>query len=245
MDFWTEHAQEYADLAHPSLRFVLHPLLRDIVAQSRSAVVLDYGCGDGRFLELLNFVKDRYGYDPSPVMRLLAKKRLGADLTNIYAETGDIPAGLFDAVICSLVLMTISQRTRFVSVLGDITRCVRPGGTVIIAVTHPCFRSYKFSDFDAEYCDGVPFDYFAEGRPFTVTLHDADHHKSLAIRDFHWSLGFTLNRILDAGLSITKIEEPRDYVSSPISTDLVPPFLIIMCSKSSHHLAETHTEAIG
>ena len=51
-------------------------------------------------------------------------------------------------------------------------------GQVIIALTHPCFRQFKYSYFYSEFAENTKLSYLNEGESFDVTIFDANSKES-------------------------------------------------------------------
>lgn len=230
MNMWADSPQDYVTMHHESIDKMLHPAIRKVVTRRDPAVLLDYGCGDGRLLASLPAAEKRHAYDISLRMLGLAQNRLGENVT-YHTDPKKIPRDTFDVVVCSLVLMMISNATEYFNTVKELAACCSPGGRVIIALTHPCFRHHKFSDFETEYTSNVPFDYFNEGVPFSVTLGGVLNQKSLVIRDYHYTLGFTVRSIVDSGMRILDIFEVSDLKSDFDGIVRVPPYLIFECER--------------
>lgn len=99
--------------------------------------ILDYGCGQGRYLEEL---RSRFpaaaltGTEVSQVAVGLARDRVpGAHVELVVDEAVPLPGASVDLVLCIDVIEHVRDASR---ALAEIARVLRPGGTVI--VTTPC-----------------------------------------------------------------------------------------------------------
>src|SRR5690349_6958701 len=113
--------------------------------------ILDAGCGAGPLAARL---RDRgavvSGFDSSPAMVALARKRLGDDVDLRVAALGEpLPYadGSFDDVVSSLVLHYLED---WGPALTELRRVLRPGGRLIAAVQHP-FVDYATQDPRPDY----------------------------------------------------------------------------------------------
>jgi SAM-dependent methyltransferase len=107
----------------------------DLAAVPSSAVVLDVGCGNGRYLSALRERGHRgplVGLDYSPGMALVARA---------YAPTvvGDVQAipvrdGAVDVALCAHMLYHVSDLPRAV---GELRRVLRPGGSAVVVTNGP------------------------------------------------------------------------------------------------------------
>jgi SAM-dependent methyltransferase len=225
VNFWQENHRFY-ELENRSVAQSIYPLLHRRLSELQARSVLDFGCGDGRLLEALQGVgRQLAGYDISPQGRELARTRLGSD-AHIFGPPDPIPDANYDAVVNSMVLMTLPDKTALASALRELARCLRPGGTILSAVTHPCFRGRKFSDFVTGWVDGAD-SYFTEGRPFYVTLFDERAGLSVTFDDYHYSVSAYFNAIVNAGLALTALYELPDPSPHAPGTGTYPAFLIL------------------
>jgi SAM-dependent methyltransferase len=169
-------------------------------------------------------------YDSSPMMLDIVQERAGDLIENVLRTAEEIRSNEYDVVILSMVLVCISDAREYSSVLTHCRRALKSGGILIVAVTHPCFRANRFSNFSTSYSEGESFDYLSEGAPFTVTIKDASP-PSVSFVDFHWSLGFTLNAIAHVGLRLVSTIETKDDPVHTSASRLASPYLILTCIK--------------
>lgn len=110
------------------------------------AVVLDLACGQGiasRALALAGAASVT-GVDASPVMIALAGRYEAAQPLGIRYLVDDaqslasLAGASFDLVICQLGLMDIPDLT---AVLAAVARVLKPGGSFVFVIGHPCFLS--------------------------------------------------------------------------------------------------------
>lgn len=230
-DYWSEHSMDYSNLFQESKENVLYPAMVDLITGHRVSRLLDYGCGDGRFLHFLPPSVEVCVYDRSEEMLTLAKRLTGGRINQFYQDADQIPANSFDAVVVSLVLVCIDNEAEYVQVLQDVYRVLKPGGIGIFAVTHPCFRQYGYSDFYTSYCQAPNFNYFNEGEPFRVTMTDEKKGESISFNDYHWTLSFTINKTIETGLVLEKVVETKDDNSAAKFNDEKSPYLIVVARK--------------
>jgi ubiquinone/menaquinone biosynthesis C-methylase UbiE len=169
-------------------------------------------------------------YDNSAKVLKIAEKNINDLNPSIYSLAKDLPLNHFDCVVLSLVLMTIDNEDEITQVLNNIYQVLIPGGTSLIAVTHPCFREYRFSTFHTSYTKDN-FNYLNNGEPFSVTLQDDLNGNDIAFTDFHWSLSYTINNIIKAKLQIESIHEIKDksFKSSYENPNFCP--YMIICAR--------------
>lgn len=76
-----------------------------------------------------------------------------------------------------------------------------------------------------------PFDYHKKGEPFEVTIHDETKKLSVTFIDYHWTLSYTINKMIQTGLNIENIIETEDDKSVSGFNKQFPPFIILIANK--------------
>jgi SAM-dependent methyltransferase len=227
---WTAGAAQFMAVRHTSQEMVLHPAVADIVNAIAGSELLDFGAGDGRIMALFDERFRIDAYDNSEQMRNLLRALRQARLRAVFDEASDIQPSRYDVVLLSMVLICIASDAEVLEVLTRCFEALRQGGTLVIAVTHPCFRREVFSNFRTAYTDGTPFRYLEDGAPFTVTLEDTGA-PSVTFTDYHWSIQHTLTAVARAGLTLTGLFETGDDETHPRYNATASPFLILTCSR--------------
>lgn len=227
---WNENPEAFANIKNEARKWVLFPEILKIIQEKKDcAKILDYGCGDGSLASLFNKNMEigLFDIDERPLEK--AGERLAGQNFLIFTDDKAIPHQYYDVITNSLVMMTIDNKNLYKQILINMKNAKKPDGIVIIAVTHPCFRQFTFSTHLTEYSQGKEFDYFKEGEPFKVYLTDIETDEKVHFTDFHWSLTFALNAILETGMQIIKIKELADMKYKEHSYNhLVSPFMIIV-----------------
>lgn len=229
MTFWNEKPDDFFDLPNESRQFYLHPWLRKHIVQFCPKRILDYGSADGALL-LKNGI--RYDelclYDPSEKMLSFAPKFIESNKSvRTLTSSSEINANYFDLVICSLVLLTISNAAELDSTCSTIYSSIRAGGRCVIADTHPCFRQYHFSTWSTS-LDNSPFYYLNNGLPFTTMLSDATRTKHVQFIDYHWSISYLINMFISKGLHLSQMYElPDEAAHEKFSNKLYPCYLVL------------------
>lgn len=226
---WISNPGDYSEISNESRKYVLYPKLKSIIRKLKPATLLDYGSGDGSFI---NFLKPTFvvgAYDISRKAISLAKKNVKSEVT-FYNSKSSIPSNYFDIVNFSLVLMTIPTKKSIVSTLKEIKRVKRDNGLLIMAITHPCFRKSKFSSFYNDFDDPKKYNYFFEGVKFRVNLVDIESNKEISFSDYHWSLSFTLNTLISNKYKIISMSEIQDWApKNKYYNKNSPPYLVLIC----------------
>ena len=240
---WTELSRagfdRYRDLVNTPAFFGLLPPVDGLVC-------LDLGCGEGHNTRLLagkgarvaavdiaeSFITAAAGHDRSGICYLVGD---GAALP--------FSASAFDAVTAFMSLMDVAEPER---TLGEVARVLRPGGFVQFSVLHPVMSAPIGRWVDDE--SGVRQaravgDYFYQG-PLTQTwtfsaapAPGRDRYQPFTITYARRTLAGWLSAVLDAGLVIEAIAEPRADEETATAhpqvadTRIAPYFLIVRARK--------------
>lgn len=231
-NIWLEHPEDFLSVEHTTLETIVHPEIIKLIRKNKIKRLLDYGCGDGRLVEKVKGITEISIYDKSKKMLDFAKKRIDARIHKMYSDNKKLPTKYFDCVLLSMILVCIDNQKEFLQTLRNIHKPLRPGGTAIIVVTHPCFRQYPFSDYNTSYCHNKKFVYFKEGEPFDVTIADKNTKKNVTFQDYHWTLSYTVNKLMETGFTIKQLIETNDDITSKKFNSLYSPFLILIAQKN-------------
>lgn len=210
-DHYDSFAEAYAATNENGL-FNAHyarPALVGLAGDVTGRRVLDAGCGSGPLFEDLRAAgAEVAGFDSSPAMVELARRRLGESADLRVADLSEpLPYadGAFDDVVVSLVLHYLRDWT---APLAELRRVLRPGGRLLLAVNHP--RILESSAPDADYFSVVQYseEYdFADQKAVLTYWHRPLHAMSDA---------FT-----EGGFRISVISEPPFSPDTP--PELLPP----------------------
>jgi SAM-dependent methyltransferase len=210
---WNEIADAYSEIDDPEGRAVL-AFTREKLTTLQPKRLLDYGGGDGKFAVLCAeslALQQIVTYDPAPRMTSLARA-LCADLKQIciIEAIHETQSGVFDVVTFNAVWMCLTSREACLNTLSDIARLLRTNGRLVASVTHPCFRTCKFSNYSTDFDNR---DYFEDGTLFNVTISDGK--RELHIVDAHWSLTAMSSQLHESGFAIEDLYElPRSTSGS-------------------------------
>src|SRR2546423_5082658 len=210
---WNAIADDYFDVDGPEGRAVL-AFIREKLTALQPKRLLDYGGGDGKFALLCAeslALQEIVTYDPAPRMTSLARS-LCANFKQIRVTDmiQEIESGIFDVVTFNAVWMCLASREACLDALKKIARLLRSKGHLIASVTHPCFRTCKFSNYFTDFNNR---DYFNEGALFNVTICDGE--RELHIVDAHWSFTAMTSQLNESGFAIESLYElPRSTSGS-------------------------------
>lgn len=210
---WNEIADAYSQIDDPEERAVL-TFIHDKLTTLQPKRLLDYGGGDGKFAILCAEslpLREIVTYDPAPRMTSLARSLCKAfKQIRVADATREIQSGIFDVVILNGVWMCLTSREACLDTLAEIARLLRSNGRLIASVTHPCFRTCKFSNYFTDFDNR---DYFNDGKLFNVTI--CDGKRELHIVDTHWSLTAMSSQLNESGFVIENLYElPRSTSGS-------------------------------
>lgn len=176
-------------------------------------LVCDLACGQGDMARHLAQRGARVvGVDISQKLLEIARREEEAEPLGIlyhHADAQALPplgAEPFDGVLCSLALMDIPD---LVAASAGIGRLLRPGGWLVVSLTHPCFQTPPGRSYHEE-------GFWRSDNPDGVRGQVGAHHRTL---------GTYLNALADAGLLMEHVAEPR------LPNRPTPPVLVARCRK--------------
>ncbi|HZH99037.1 MAG TPA: class I SAM-dependent methyltransferase [Fimbriimonadaceae bacterium] len=204
-DGWEESADAWVrsvDRGDPSREIVLDdPMLRMAGSVDRTRV-LDVGCGEGRFVRMLEKRgASVVGLDPIQKLLTVARERGGGVFLKGSGETLPFATGSFDLVVSYLTLIDIPD---FRSAASEMTRVLRPGGRLLIAnlnsfmttVPEPWLRDASGEKLH------VMVDNYCEERPEWVEWG------GIKVINWHRPFSAYAGALLACGLRLEQFEEP-------------------------------------
>ena len=150
------------------------------------------------------------GFDSSPAMLALARRRLGPDARLLVADlAAPLPfdTGEFDDAVASLVLHYLEDWS---GPLAELHRVLKPGGRLILAVNHPVIRPVVYPEDDYFAITPYTEDYTFDGETASLTF-------------WHRPLHAMTDAFTQAGFAISVISEPPFSPDTP--RELLPPDL--------------------
>ncbi len=199
--WWQEGFTEGAD---PEYEEQILPLLMAHLAGSSR--ILDVGCGEGQVgrramqLDGVTFVA---GIDPTWAQVQVASRRDGGvEVVRGAAEGLPFAAASFDAAVACLVFEHIHEIDQAVAEVG---RVLRAGGRFLLLLNHPLLQTPGSGWID----DTILEEQYWRIGPYLVEdARPEEVEKDVWIPFIHRPLSRYINAMVDAGMFVTRMEEP-------------------------------------
>jgi SAM-dependent methyltransferase len=198
---WEELAEAYSAKVETKAHNALYerPATLSLLPEVKGLRVLDAGCGPGVTARwLIEHGAEVVGFDASPKMVRLARKRVGDSAQILQGDLGkpldfleDIS---FDVILSSLVLSYVPD---WRPIFKEFFRLLRPSGLLVFSSGHPFDDFYRFLD-RANYFEVERIEETWRGFGFEVV-----------IPFYRRSLSEMINPLIAAGFLLDKILEPR------------------------------------
>ncbi|HEX8695039.1 MAG TPA: class I SAM-dependent methyltransferase [Longimicrobium sp.] len=196
------------------------PALLDLLRPAAGEYVLDVGCGPGALAPHVAAAGARYtGVDASRRLIAFARRHHGAhgrflvgDATRLR-ELPELGEGAFDAAVFLLSIQDIDP-------LEDALACaawsLRPGGRVVLLMTHPCFRVPRQSGWGWDAGRRLRFrriDRYLTRLAVPMKSYGAGRRG--ATRSYHRPLEAYVNGLAARGLLVDGVHEIPTYQTHP------------------------------
>lgn len=209
---------------------VLAPCLIDLAKRHKAEVIIDAGCGVGVLCErLMALNADLIGVDPSAQSIQLAKQHFGtygtfvADTLEGFAADN---AEIADLIVSNMVIMDVPDLNGFVAAVATL---LKPGGSFIFSMGHPCFWPQYANFADAEW-----FNYSREQMVETPFRISNSAQPQALYTHIHRPLSQYTKALSDAGLAVEQIIEPLPKPEIEVRYPkkwAYPRFLVMECHK--------------
>jgi SAM-dependent methyltransferase len=170
--------------------------------------VLDIGAGEGQVARLARATGAHgrvIGVDPAWAQVAIAHRRGGgAEYARAGAAALPLRDESFDAAVACLVFEHIEALDE---AIGEVARVLRPGGRFLFFMNHPLLQAPGSGWIDDQVLD-PPEQYWRIGAYLVEDTSVEEVDKGVFIPFVHRPLSRYVNALLDAGLSITRMEEP-------------------------------------
>lgn len=202
-------------------REVAVPALLSLCRPRKGENILDIGAGQGVLAPYITQAGALYtGVDASPSLLRLARKRHGrlgrfllGDACELQAVDG-LHAGQFDAVV---FLLSIQDMNPLEPALASAAWALRPGGRLVLLVTHPAFRVPRQSGWGWD--EGRKLYYRRVDSyltPLAVPMKMLSGQEKVGTRSFHRPLSAYVNALSANGLLVDWLEEiPSHRANAP------------------------------
>lgn len=208
-------ARDYGDVGRQHHVPIVRELIPELLGGLDGQRVLDFGCGPGRLTTALVEAGAEIvvAVDESPEMVDLARSKVAefevAVRDRIAVHHGDerdlAGLGRFDAAFSSLALMMSDTRERLQAIGRALVDSLRPGGQLLVVVTHPCFRGRDYGTFHYETPEN--YDYWSSGTPYEVVLTPEGGSAKAVITDYHWTLDDYCRAVVGNRSAVTGLRE--------------------------------------
>lgn len=157
LTIWDTNAEWWDDRIGDGNDFqdlLIAPATERLLELSPGDVVLDIACGAGRFTRRMAELGARVvAIDHSPEFIGRARERSTSadhDVEYHVLDAADeeqllaLGAGRFDKAVCTMALMDMPQ---IEPLMAALPRLLRPQGSFVFSITHPCFHSARIQRF--------------------------------------------------------------------------------------------------
>lgn len=180
-------------------RHLLNPTIFALAGDVAGKRILDAGCGEGYLSRLLAKRGALVtGVEPAARLYTLCADRerlepLGIEYINCDLVDLALPSSQFDLVIANMMLMDVPDYQAAIRMLATMTRL---DGHLIVTLLHPCFEESGAA--------------WPHTRAVRTSEYFAEHERPQRIGTlYHRPLSAYVNRLLDEGLALRQMVEPR------------------------------------
>lgn len=197
---------------------VILPFLHHHWKVSEGESVLDLGCGQGVLARFLGPKVKYVGVDAAAALIKTAQKNqtelqryVVADVTQPIANTiepakKDLSIKQFDHAVCMLALQNMEQPAECIK---NISEQLKPGGTALLILNHPCFRIPRQTGWDTNPATKVVYRWINKYLSFQeipIRMHPGQKQSPITW-SYHFALQDLFGWLKDARLVTTNLTE--------------------------------------
>jgi SAM-dependent methyltransferase len=207
-DPWETHAGWWQDGftggADAEYEEQILPLAEEHLAGARR--VLDVGTGEGQLARRVAAAGAQVvGVDPTPSQVATAARRGGGPrYVRSGAEGLPFGDGVFDAVVACLVFEHLLEPE---APIREVARVLEAGGRFLFFLNHPLLQAPDSGWVDDQIME-PPEQYWRVGAYLTEDVRDEEVAPGVVLPFVHRPLSRYVNLMAEAGLSLTRMEEP-------------------------------------
>ena len=186
---------------------ILDTILIKNIEDVKNSCILDLGCGQGYFSNLLSSLGATVsGIDISNELISIAKTRY----KNISFVVGDIEKKLpfqdhqFDVIVSNMVFMDIENPEK---TIREIKRISKPSARIVISILHPIFTGGEIYKTMLDFLLFKKPSFLLRHYKKQKTLHWKILNTTQKTTVFHRPMEYYINLLLKNGISIVHIEE--------------------------------------
>jgi 2-polyprenyl-3-methyl-5-hydroxy-6-metoxy-1,4-benzoquinol methylase len=220
---WDANARWWDDRIGDGNQFqtlLIEPATERLLNVSAGDSILDVACGAGRFARRIASLGARVvAFDTSSEFIARARERTPADARVEYrvldaARVEDLLSlgtDRFDKAVCTMALMDMPE---IEPLFRTLAKLLRPDGSFVFSVTHPCFHSATVQRFSEIYEESAGRHVIRNGVKVSSYLSPSARKTEGIIGQpepqffFHRPLGVLFQEGFDAGFVVDGIEEP-------------------------------------
>lgn len=228
-EFWQEeNAFDFVEFL-PPIKEKLYGEVASIIHKLGALNILDYGTGNGNQIKFLpnNIHICIFDINESFVNKVYKFYSDNKSISIIRNFETDIK-NKFDVVVSNMVWMCLNSESEIDGFLKNIVSSTNDNGTIIISMTHPCFRDENFSYYHTSFNTENVFDYMQNGKPFNVIIENDNKY---FFTDYHYNLTFFFSKIKQFGLYVENFLEISDEKHKNFENKSFPPYLLITLKK--------------
>ncbi|OHB25326.1 MAG: hypothetical protein A2542_01830 [Parcubacteria group bacterium RIFOXYD2_FULL_52_8] len=208
--------------------FVARPVVLERIKEiGRGKTVLDVGCGTGYFSrQMVPHVAKVLAFDPSPKMLEQAQIAEASHPFGIAYSADDATTMAtvknVSIDICVLnFMLPYTHPDNYEAIFMNVGRVLRPGGTFIITLGHPCLYYLAPHHKNSNPTAWMNFDYLkSRGRYFEFQLKKADGN-FVTVGQYQFTFEDLFKHCVKAGLAYTDMKELAVTKDVPASLEAV------------------------